>query len=320
MLQQTAVVTVGPYFTKFLDAWPTVDALAAAEMDAVLTAWVGLGYYARARNLHRCAQIVAAELGGKFPNTETELQKLPGIGPYTAAAIAAIAFGQTATVVDGNVERVMARLFAVTEPLPKAKSILRELAQALTPIKRAGDYAQAVMDLGATVCRPRGPLCGDCPVADACAARRLGDIDTYPRRAAKKAKPTRRGTMFWLRRADGRTLLRRRPDKGLLASMIEVPSTPWVDVEKQSDGTNSDWRKYVPAACEWRRLEGQVHHTFTHFHLVLDLMVADTAVDAKAVIENVAGEIWADPHDLSGLALPTVMKKVVRLALAEDRS
>jgi len=316
MLQQTTVATVGPYFEKFIDRWPTVVALAAAELDEVLTAWAGLGYYARARNLHRCAQVVATDHQGKFPPTETELRELPGIGPYTAAAITAIAFGQRATVVDGNVERVVARLFAVEEQLPKAKSALWELADGLTPNARAGDYAQAVMDLGATVCRPRGPLCSECPVMDACTGRLTGNVESYPRRVAPKPKPKRLGTAFWLRRADGKVLLRRRPDKGLLASMIEVPSSPWVE----SDQIDEIILEHAPTSCEWRAIDGQVRHTFTHFHLALDLMVGQISDDQTVETTDPSAQIWADPHDLDGYALPTVMKKVVRLALAESET
>ena len=227
MLQQTTVATVGPYFDSFLARWPSVGDLAAAELDDVLHAWQGLGYYARARNLHRCARHVAGELGGKFPNDEAGLRLLPGIGAYTAAAIAAIAFGRRAVVVDGNVERVIARMFAVREPLPGSKGKLYELADRLTPESRAGDYAQAVMDLGATVCTPRGPKCLLCPWKQACAGR--DEAEGLPRRAPKPERPTRRGIAFWITRPDGACLLRRRPEKGLLGGMIEVPSTEWME-------------------------------------------------------------------------------------------
>ena len=221
MLQQTTVVTVGPYFQDFIARWPSVMDLAAASLDDVLHAWQGLGYYARARNLHKCAQVVAADLGGKFPEDEADLRALPGIGAYTAAAIAAIAFARPATVVDGNVERVIARLRRVETPLPPAKPELTRLAAELTPARRPGDYAQAIMDLGATVCMPRNPACDRCPWHADCAARAAGVADELPRKLPKKERPTRRGVAFWTVRRDGSVLLRRRPESGLLGGMME---------------------------------------------------------------------------------------------------
>jgi A/G-specific adenine glycosylase len=313
MLQQTTVATVGPYFNHFVERWPTVQALAAADRDDVLTAWAGLGYYARARNLHRCAEVVSADYNGAFPATEGELLKLPGIGPYTAAAVTAIAFGKRATVVDGNVERVVARLGAVDQPIPAAKSKLWALADELTPDARAGDYAQAMMDLGATVCRPRAPSCDVCPVNDTCAAFGTGEMERFPRRSPKKPKPVRAGTAFWICRDDGAVLLRRRPETGLLAGMIEVPSSPWEEVGEGA----GHWRDHAPAACDWRVLTGQVRHTFTHFHLELDVM--EGQVRAEAISADPA-HIWADPADLGHLALPTLMKKVIKLARAAEGS
>ncbi len=259
MLQQTTVPTVGPYFRRFLARWPRVQDLAAASLDEVLTEWQGLGYYARARNLHKCAEVVARDHGGRFPDTEEGLLELPGIGAYTAAAIAAIAFDRKATVVDGNVERVMARLNAEATPLPAAKPILRDYAAHFTPGKRAGDYAQAVMDLGATVCTPRQPKCLLCPWSEACAARAEGIAETLPRRAAKAEKPTRRGIAFWLTREgdEGReVLLRRRPEKGLLGGMMEVPSTPWRDAPVAIDGHAPADRRMAQAG---RRGETHLH-------------------------------------------------------------
>ncbi|CAN0572655.1 unnamed protein product, partial [Laminaria digitata] len=252
------VATVGPYFERFLGRWPTVGDLAAADLDDVLHGWQGLGYYARARNLHKCAMVVATELGGVFPGTEAELLKLPGIGPYTAAAIAAIAFDRRATVVDGNVERVMARLFAVEDPLPGSKETLRAHAISVTPDARFGDYAQATMDLGATICSPTKPACAICPLTDLCAARRLGIAEDLPKKTPKAERPTRRGVAFWIVAPDGAVLLRRRVESGLLGGMMEVPSTDWVP-----DGawTVSEAINQAPVTADWQELKGMVRHT-----------------------------------------------------------
>ncbi len=311
MLQQTTVVTVGPYFRDFLGRWPDVHGLARADLDEVLTAWAGLGYYARARNLHKCAQMVSGDLGGVFPDTEKSLQALPGIGRYTAAAVAAIAFDRPATVVDGNVERVMARLFAVTEPLPAAKDRLYELADSLTPKQaggRPGDYAQAVMDLGATVCTPKKPNCLICPWQGDCQARAQGMAEGLPKRQAKAARPTRRGVGYWLVRGDGAVLLRRRPEKGLLGGMMEVPSNVWHEgnLERDIAGLSG-----APAVADWHRLPGMVRHTFTHFHLELVVMAA--ALPRGGAAER--GGDWVLPEQFSGQALPSVMRKVARHAL-----
>jgi len=306
MLQQTTVATVGPYFHRFIARWPDMAALAACDLDDVLHAWQGLGYYARARNLHRCAQTVSREHGGILPDTEAELLKLPGIGRYTAAAIAAIAFGRRATVVDGNVERVMARLFAVTAPLPGAKPELYALAASLTPAQRPGDYAQAVMDLGATICTPRGPKCLLCPWSDGCAGR--AQAAELPRRAPRKARPLRRGTAFWLTRADGAVLLRRRPEKGLLGGMMEIPSTPW---REQPALSQAQARAQAPlAAAAWRTLPGVVAHGFTHFQLELRVLAATVQDDGDPARH------WCPLDRLSDQALPTLMKKIVSHALA----
>ncbi len=315
MLQQTTVATVGPYFRAFLARWPTVAALAAAALDDVLHAWQGLGYYARARNLHKCAGVVAGDLGGAFPETEAELRALPGIGPYTAAAVAAIAFEAPATVVDGNVERVVARLFAEDGPLPGAKLRLRALAARLTPTARAGDFAQAMMDLGATVCVPRVPLCGSCPLAADCAGRAAGVAERLPARAPKRPKPTRRGVAFWAVRGDGAVLLRRRAEAGLLGGMMEVPSTPWLD-DRLAEAAAARPLDHAPvAAVGWRRLPGVVRHSFTHFHLELAVM-AGTALDG-ILGEPAAGGVWCPPGRLGEHALPTLMKKVCRHALGQ---
>ncbi|MBI3673627.1 MAG: A/G-specific adenine glycosylase [Rhizobiales bacterium] len=227
MLQQTTVAAVKGFYAAFLAKWPTLTDLASASLDDVLRAWAGLGYYARARNLHACAKMVTAEWGGRFPDTVAELGKLPGVGPYTAAAIAAIAFGRRLAAVDGNAERVIARLHAIATPLPAAKLEIRVRAQALVPETRPGDFAQGLMDLGATVCTPRRPACPNCPWAEHCAARRCGNPETFPLKRPKPALPVRRGVAFWIERADGAVLLRRRPEKGLLGGMMEVPCARW---------------------------------------------------------------------------------------------
>jgi A/G-specific adenine glycosylase len=307
MLQQTTVATVGPYFRDFLARWPDVDALAAADLDAVLHCWQGLGYYARARNLHRCARVVSGELGGRFPDTEEALRRLPGVGPYTAAAIAAIAFDRPATVMDGNVERVVARLFDVTTPLPRAKPELRRLAESLTPAERPGDYAQAMMDLGATLCLPRKPKCMLCPLNEDCVARRQGNPEELPARAPKALRPKRHGVVFWTQRPDGAVLLRRRPENGLLGGLFEVPSTDWRAAPW--DIGEAEGEAPVPAA--WRPLDGIVRHGFTHFELELSLL-AGTVGGAGA-----RQGTWCPVDRLSDYALPTLMKKVVRHALAK---
>ena len=301
MLQQTTVATVGPYFERFLERWPDIGALAASPLDDVLHAWQGLGYYARARNLHRCAVVVTRELGGRFPDDEEGLRELPGIGRYTAAAIAAIAFDKRATVVDGNVERVMARLFRVLMPLPNSKGALYDLADSLTPSERSGDYAQAVMDLGATICTPRNPKCLLCPWSDACAGR---DIATeLPRRAPKKVRPLRRGVAFWLRRDDGAVMLRRRPEEGLLGGMIEVPSTEW---REGPPIDRSVAEKMAPFPCrDWKMLPGFVAHGFTHFRLELAVLSGSATGDPPP------SSYWCPLDRLNEQALPTAMKKVV---------
>jgi A/G-specific adenine glycosylase len=284
-----------------------VHDLARAELDEVLHAWQGLGYYARARNLHKCARTVSGELGGRFPGSEAELLRLPGVGPYTAAAIAAIAFDRRATVMDGNVERVMARLHAVENPLPAAKPELRRLAAALTPAGRPGDYAQAVMDLGATVCTPRKPRCGVCPWQQHCKAREIGIAETLPRKSPKAARPRKHAVVFWLSRPDGAILLQRRPERGLLGGLMEVPSTPWRD----DAWTVDEALKAAPTKAQWRSLEGVVRHGFTHFDIEM------TIVAGRSGARTAPSGVWSQVDRLSDHALPTLMKKVVRHALAK---
>ena len=305
MLQQTTVATVASYFDRFVARWPEVSALAAASLDEVLHVWQGMGYYARARNLHACARAVVARHGGRFPDTAAELRRLPGIGDYTAAAIAAIAFDRREAAVDGNVERVVARLYAVGEPLPAAKQRLRRLAAGLVPPRRAGDFAQAMMDLGAVLCTPRRPRCVLCPWRGACAAAAGGIAEALPARAAKPERPLRHGAAFWLVRGDGAVLLRRRPDEGLLGGLYEVPSTewreaPWSDAEALAAAP-------LPEAA-WTRLPGAVEHGFTHFRLELAVWAART--------EAAPDGVWVRPREFRDYAFSTLMKKLARYALA----
>jgi len=302
MLQQTTVAAVKPYFATFLERWPTVDALAAADLDAVLRAWAGLGYYARARNLHACAKQVSKTLGGRFPEEESALRALPGVGPYTAAAIAAIAYDRKAVVMDGNVERVMARLFAETAPLPGVKPLLKAHAAQLTPAMRCGDYAQAVMDLGATICTPRSPSCAECPLGAMCQGREIAA--KLPTRAVRAVKPTRRGIVFWTVDASGRAWVRRRPETGLLGGMMEFPSTPWREAPWSLDEACAE----LGVGGDWRLLPVGVRHTFSHFHLELDVALGGdpgTGFDGTQPV-RVA--------ELDDLALPSLMRKVVNLA------
>ena len=303
MLQQTTVAAVGPYYGDFLARWPDVAALAAAPLDEVLTAWAGLGYYARARNLHRCAQVVAGDLQGIFPDSEAALRELPGIGAYTAAAIAAIAFGRRAVAVDGNVERVVTRLFAVEAPLPAAKAELKRLAGTITPDSRAGDFAQAMMDLGATVCLPRQPKCLLCPLEAQCRGRAAGVAAELPRRQPKAAKPTRHAVAFWLAGPEGALLLRRRPEKGLLGGMMEVPSTDWRGDPWQAEEAAAA----APLAADWQVLPGLVRHTFTHFHFEVTVWAGTVR---RSRLPAGAGR-WVALDALGDEALPTVMRKII---------
>lgn len=311
MLQQTTVATVGDYFRKFVERWPTVQALAAAPIDDVLSAWAGLGYYARARNLHACAKTVTERHDGLFPETEDGLRALPGIGPYTSAAIRAIAFDHPASAVDGNVERVIARLFAITTPLPDAKTEIQMRAASLVPQQRAGDYAQAMMDLGATVCTPRSPRCVICPLMKTCRARKEGIAEELPARAPKAQKPTRRGLAFVLANRDGAILLRKRPARGLLGGMDEVPSSPW----REGRLVIADALNEAPVPAKWKVLEGGVRHTFTHFHL--ELAVARATATTSRLARLAPGSAWVEIDKLDERALPTVMRKVIAHAVKE---
>jgi A/G-specific adenine glycosylase len=314
MLQQTTVKAVAPYYARFLARWSDVRALAAAPLGDVLKTWAGLGYYARARNLHACARAVVERHRGEFPASETELRALPGIGDYTAAAIAAIAYDLPATPVDGNVERVVARLYAVSTPLPAAKPEIRRLAGGLTPQHRAGDFAQAMMDLGATLCTPKTPACALCPWNESCAAYAQVEAELFPYRIPKREGRLRRGAAFVVRRADGMVLVRTRPAKGLLGAMTEVPTTQW-----QHDFDEGQARAGAPRFAStkmqkriaWRKVAGVVRHVFTHFPLELSVYTADVPARTPAP----AGTRWVALAALSGEALPSVMRKVVAHAL-----
>ncbi len=306
MLQQTTVATVVSYFQRFLDRWPSLQALAAAELDDVLHAWQGLGYYSRAHSLHQCAGVLCDTLGGMFPQTESALRKLPGIGPYTASAVAAIAFDQPTVPVDGNVERVLTRLFAIEAPLPAAKPILRRLAREFAGSDRPGDCAQALMDLGATVCVPRTPNCGECPWRTSCHGRILGVAATLPRRAPKVERPRKFAAAFIITDGDGALFLERRPNRGLLGGLMQVPLTPWLD---QQPGA-AEAARLAPVAASWQPVPGVVKHGFTHFTVRLTLIAARVERNRKAGLKG----IWCPLGELEDIALPTMMKKVIRHA------
>ncbi|MEM9706505.1 MAG: A/G-specific adenine glycosylase [Pseudomonadota bacterium] len=309
MLQQTTVATVSERYVEFLERWPTVEALAAAPLDDVLAAWAGLGYYARARNLHACARVIVDDYGGVFPRTVDGLKELPGIGDYTAAAIAAIAFDGSDVVLDGNIERVGARQFLIATPVPKSKPAIRKAWSKVWPNERSGDFAQALMDLGATVCKPRNPDCPNCPIETLCVALQEGDPSSLPKKAAKKAKPTRYGQAYVLRNADGDVLFERRPEQGLLGGMLGLPGTDWRAESQPAAGplfetVNGGKPKHreAPRSIKSWRYAGEARHTFTHFHLVISVYVAETRGRAKP------DEIWLPP---SQARLPTAMKKVL---------
>jgi A/G-specific adenine glycosylase len=303
MLQQTTVEAVKAYFRAFLEKWPDVKALAAADTEDVMKAWAGLGYYSRARNLKACANLVAAGTGA-FPDTEAGLRELPGIGAYTAAAIAAIAFDRPAAVMDGNVERVMSRLFEIATPLPDAKPEIRAILETLVPSARPGDFAQAMMDLGATICTPRRPRCMLCPLRENCLALANGDPELYPVKAAKAEKPARRGAAFVALRPDGAILLRKRPDRGLLGGMTEVPTTGWT-ARMDGDTTVAG----APFPADWQRA-GSISHVFTHFALELTVFHAEVG-DRVLPTDG----FWVPVAALHGEALPTVMKKAIEAAI-----
>ncbi len=307
MLQQTTVPAVAPYFLRFTRRWPSVEALAAAALEEVLTEWAGLGYYARARNLLRCARVIVAEHGGRFPDSAEALERLPGIGAYTAGAIAAIAFDRPVTALDGNAERVLARLHDLRRPLPQARPELRAKAEALVPATRPGDFAQALMDLGAMVCTPVKPRCMVCPWQRDCGARRSGDPESVPVKAPHTAKPLRHGVAFWAIREDGALLLRRRAEAGLLGGMAEVPSTDW----RVEAWTIEEALPQAPFKAEWQALAGGVRHVFTHFRLELAVLSARAPEDTLS-----EGGYWCPLDRLADEPLPSLMRKVIEHGLA----
>jgi A/G-specific adenine glycosylase len=314
MLQQTGVKTVGPYFEKFVARWPNVDALGGASLDDVLRMWAGLGYYSRARNLHACAVAVRNDYGGIFPDTEEALRALPGIGPYTASAIAAIAFGRQTMPVDGNIERVVSRLYAVEEPLPQAKPLIQQVAATLLADEvqsragdvksRAGDSAQALMDLGSSICTPKKPACVLCPLNEDCLGRARGDQESFPRKAPKKTGALRRGAAFVVTRGS-ELLVRSRPEKGLLGGMTEVPTSDWL--ADQDDKAAAKQAPAIKGATRWHRKAGVVTHVFTHFPLELAVHTASVPARTRAP----QGMRWVPIATLPDEALPNVMRKVI---------
>jgi A/G-specific adenine glycosylase len=310
MLQQTGVKWVAPYFEKFVARWPGVNDLGRASLDDVLRMWAGLGYYSRARNLHACAVAVKRDHGGAFPDTEDGLRALPGIGPYTAAAIAAIAFGRRTMPVDGNIERVVSRLFAVEEALPPAKPLIRQLATTLLASSRAGDSAQALMDLGSTICTPKKPACALCPLNDDCAAFARGDQETFPRKAPKKAGELRRGAAFVVTRG-AELLVRTRAEKGLLGGMTEVPVSDWIAA--QDDEAALKQAPVMKSIARWHRRAGMVTHVFTHFPLELVVYTASVTARTRAP----GGTRWVPIATLKDEALPNVMRKVIAHGLGK---
>jgi len=308
MLQQTTVQAVASYYARFLARWPNVAALADAPLDDVLAAWAGLGYYARARNLHAAAKVVAREMGGRFPDTAEKLRKLQGVGVYTSGAIAAIAFDRKEAAVDANAERVLARLFAVDEPLPKSKARLHALCLTLVPRKRAGDFAQAMMDLGSLICTPKRPACARCPWSVRCEARRLGSAEDLPRKGAKPARPLKRGAAFVARDEAGRVLLVKRAEKGLLGAMLQPPLGPWTD----EFPSPREALLQAPFRAKWKKLFGIVRHGFTHFELEIE--VYSTRVEPHP---KLAGQEARWVSELGQVALPSVMRKIVEHAFKD---
>jgi A/G-specific adenine glycosylase len=303
MLQQTTVATVKDYFIRFVTRWPMIENLAETTLDEVFHAWQGLGYYSRARNLHRCAQTVVRDFKGILPKQEQTLLTLPGIGPYTAAAIAAIAYDQPTIPVDGNVVRVFSRVFALETSLPVLKNEVQALAKGMVPSRRSGDLAQSLMDLGATVCRPRNPACGICPLQEICRGYHQGIAGQLPRPALKGIKPRRYGIAFWVEDEDRKILLEKRPDKGLLAGLIGLPTTFWREAPWDLN-SEEILTEAPPGVKRWEPLPAPVHHTFTHFHLELKIAKGRSNMPQKG--------FWSPLEDLKSHALPTVMKKVIR--------
>jgi A/G-specific adenine glycosylase len=305
LLQQTTAQAATPYYQAFIAKWPTVEELAAAPIEDIVSAFAGLGYYSRARNLHACAKEIARR-GGTFPSEEAELRALPGVGAYTAAAVAAIAFGRPTTPVDGNIARVLARLLALEKPIARARAELATAARALAPSRRAGDFAQALMDIGAMLCRPRNPACPLCPLAEDCAAFQAGVPEVYPRRAEAKARPRRQGAVFFARRSDGAFLARRRPPHGLLASTLELPGTLWT-----AEGPGEAVHGAAPVVAHWRRLPGEVEQVFTHFALRLTVYAAEFEGGAPA------GCSWVGSDVVGAAGFSAMMRKAIEHALTQ---
>jgi A/G-specific adenine glycosylase len=303
LLQQTTAQAATPYYEAFIAKWPRVEDLAAAPAEAVVGAFAGLGYYSRARNLHACAKEIARR-GGRFPSDEAKLRALPGVGAYTAAAIAAIAFGRQTAPVDGNIARILARLLALGQPIARAKGEIEATARMLAPAERAGDFAQALMDVGATICRPRNPDCPACPLRPDCAAFGTGSPEAYPRRAEARVKPRREGAVFFVRRSDGAFLARRRPAHGLLASTVELPGTAWT-----SDGPGDGVLDAAPVVADWLRLPGAVEQAFTHFALTLTVYAAAFEGDAPD------RHFWVARETLGEAGFSNVMRKAVEHAV-----
>jgi A/G-specific adenine glycosylase len=299
MLQQTTVPAVIPYFQRFLGQWPTVESLAHASLDEVLHLWQGLGYYSRARNLHKCAKKIVSDFGGGFPCDEKTLKSLPGIGEYTAAALGAIAFNHPTIVMDGNIERIISRLFLVKEPLPKAKPILKSHAGKIASTTHPGDYAQALMDLGSSICTPKSPLCRECPLSTYCKAFNNSPED-YPKKQPKKSIPRKHAALFWVEDLNGNVLIERRPEKGLLGGLMGFPTSPW---EEEKPTPNS--LKFSPIEAQWESVEGTITHTFTHFHLTFSIL--------RARVQNPLEGLWVARKDLVHHAFPTLMQKVIQL-------
>jgi A/G-specific adenine glycosylase len=308
MLQQTTVTAVKPYFLGFVARWPKVGLLAEASGEEVMRAWAGLGYYSRARNLHACAKIVAGPLKGRFPDTEAGLQDLPGIGPYTAAAVAAIAYGRPTAAIDGNAERVLARLYSIATPLPAARSEIRAKAAAMVPVARPGDFAQAMMDLGAMICSPKHPSCGICPWLKFCRGHASGCPESLPHKAPRRRRPLRQGAVFFVRRRDGAILVRTRPPKGLLGGMTEIPGTSW---KTHFDAASA--ARQAPFEASYRKLDKSVSHAFTHFALRLDIYVAEVANSRRAP----TGYRFVPDRGLDEEAFPSVMRKIIE-AVRDD--
>lgn len=306
MLQQTTVAAVQRYFKKFRALWPTIEALAGAAEEDVLAAWAGLGYYARARNLIKCAKIIANERDGVFPSEEVALRELPGIGDYTAAAIAAIAFERTAVVVDANVERIVSRLEQIKTPLPAGKKDIKAATALITPNKRAGDFAQAMMDLGSSICKPKAPKCSACPLKTNCGAYASASMESYPVKAAKKIRPTRRALAYFVE-VDGYILLERRPDSGLLGAMPGLICNDWI--EQDAEKAFSYSKIQPPFKADWCPVDNISKHTFTHFHLETKVMHAKLEARPKS------NHLWVKREDILNYGLPTVFKKMIKLAL-----